>query len=111
MQAKTNNLAQIAEITGLRVSKEKTKVMRTKSKQWDKMKLNGEDVEDVGSFTYPGNIITATGGTEKDVKCRIGKARLAFNPDESQTSHCNIKGLSVSEVMRIENMITQVQFY
>ena len=31
--------------------------------------------------------------------------------DESQTSHCNIKGLSVSEVMRIENMITQVQFY
>ena len=40
----------------------------------------------------------------------------AFNPlrpnnDESQTSHCNIKGVSVSEVMRIENMITQVQFY
>ena len=41
---------------------------------------------------------------------------LAFNPlrpnsDLSQTSHCNIKSLSVSEVMRIENMITQVQFY
>ena len=39
-----------------------------------------------------------------------------FNPlrpssDLSQTSHCNIKGLSVSEVMRIENMITQVKFY
>ena len=30
--------------------------------------------------------------------------------DLSQTSHCNIKGLSVSEVMRIENMITQVKF-
>ena len=28
----------------------------------------------------------------------------------SQTSHCNIKGLSVTEVMRIENMITQVKF-
>ena len=26
-------------------------------------------------------------------------------------SHCDIKGLSVSEVMRIENMITQVKFY
>ena len=41
---------------------------------------------------------------------------LTFNPlrpnnDVSQTSHCNIKGLSVSEVMRIENIITQVQFY
>ena len=36
---------------------------------------------------------------------------LRPNSDLSQTSHCNIKGLSVSEVMRIENMITQVQFY
>ena len=36
---------------------------------------------------------------------------LRPNNDVSQTSHCNIKGVSVSEVMRIENMITQVQFY
>ena len=34
---------------------------------------------------------------------------LRPNNDLSETSHCNIKGLSVSEVMRIENMITQVQ--
>ena len=36
---------------------------------------------------------------------------LRPNSDLSQTSHCNIKGLSASEVMRIENMITQVQLY
>ena len=36
---------------------------------------------------------------------------LRPNNDASQTSHCNIRGLSVSEVMRIENMITQVQLY
>ena len=36
---------------------------------------------------------------------------LRPNSDLSQTSHCNIKGVSVSEVMRIENMITQVKFY
>ena len=36
---------------------------------------------------------------------------LRPNSDLSQTSHCNIKGLSVSEVKRIENMITQVKFY
>ena len=29
----------------------------------------------------------------------------------SQTSPCNIKGLSVNEVLRIENMITQMKFY
>ena len=32
------------------------------------------------------------------------------NSDLSQISHCIIKGLSVKEDMRIENMITQVKF-
>ena len=41
----------------------------------------------------------------------VGFNPLRPNNDMSQTSHCNIKGLSVSEGMRIENMITQVQFY
>ena len=36
---------------------------------------------------------------------------LRPNNDLSQTSHCNIKGLSAREVMRIENMITQVKFF
>ena len=36
---------------------------------------------------------------------------LRRNSDLSQTSHCNIKGLSVGEVMKIENTITRVKFY
>ena len=36
---------------------------------------------------------------------------LRPNNDLSQTSPCNIKGLSASEVLRIENMITQMKFY
>ena len=36
---------------------------------------------------------------------------LRSNSDLSETSHYNIKGLSVSEVMRNENMITDVKFY
>ena len=36
---------------------------------------------------------------------------LRPNSDLSQISHCNSKGLYVREVMRIENMITQVKFY
>ena len=36
---------------------------------------------------------------------------LRPNSDLSQTSHCNIMGLSVSEVIRIGNVITQVKFY
>ena len=53
--------------------------------------------------------------SEKE-KERREKQSYVFNPlrpnnDVSQTSHRNIKGVSVSEVMRIENMITQVKFY
>ena len=33
------------------------------------------------------------------------------NNDLSQSSHCDIKALSVGEVKRIENMITQMTFY
>ena len=36
---------------------------------------------------------------------------LRPNNDLSQTSHCNIKGVSASEVMRIENEIIPVKFY
>ena len=54
MQTKTNNLERIAEKTGLRVSKEKTKVMRANTKQQDKIKFKGEDLEDVKSVTYLG---------------------------------------------------------
>ena len=41
----------------------------------------------------------------------MGINPLRPNSDLSQTSHCNIKGNSVREVMRIENMIAQVKFY
>ena len=41
----------------------------------------------------------------------LGINRLKVNSDLSQTSHCNIKSLSVSEVMRIKKIITQVKFY
>ena len=56
-------------------------------------------------------------GLKLDVHVRIPWAPdtlvnpLRPNNGVSQTSHFNIKGVSVSEVMRIENMITQVQVY
>ena len=44
---------------------------------------------------------------EKYLTCA---SSLSPNSDVSETSHCNMKGLSVREVMRIENMITKVKF-
>ncbi|VDP27031.1 unnamed protein product [Schistosoma margrebowiei] len=40
--------------------------------------LDGETLEDVESFTCLGSIIDEQGGSDADVKARIGKARTAF---------------------------------
>ena len=50
-------------------------------------------------------------GPNRNLQERKAEMPLRPNSDLSQTSHHNIKGLSFSEVMRIENMITQVKFY
>ncbi|CAH8842515.1 unnamed protein product [Trichobilharzia szidati] len=40
--------------------------------------INGRDLKEVNSFTYLGSIVSTTGGTDEDVKSRIGKARNTF---------------------------------
>jgi len=55
MQTKTDPLALVAEKTGLRMSKEETKVMRANSKQWEKIKLKDMELEYVHSLTYLGS--------------------------------------------------------
>ena len=65
------------------------------------------------------NLALFQGGARKDCTDAMSYWQVAIlltffkrsNSDLSQTSHCNSKGLSVSELMRIENMITQVKFY
>jgi len=42
-----------------RISKEKTKGMQANNKQQDKIKLNGEDLEDAERFTNLGIAVTA----------------------------------------------------
>ena len=41
--------------------------------------LEGEGLAEVESFRYLGSIVDTRGGTEADVKSRIGKARAAFH--------------------------------
>ncbi|VDP22529.1 unnamed protein product [Schistosoma margrebowiei] len=44
----------------------------------DPITIDGEDLEDVNTFTYLGSIINEQGGSDADVKARIGKARAAY---------------------------------
>lgn len=61
-----------AESTGLRVRKEKIKVTRANNKKQNKIKLNGEDLEDVERISYLDSDTTVTFGAEEDVKSRLG---------------------------------------
>ena len=78
MQAKVTRLAKISAKTGLRINKSKTKVMRVKTRNVDKIKLDGEAIDEVEDFTYFGSNISKDGGSDRDIVARIGKAGTAF---------------------------------
>ena len=72
------------------------------------MNINWKAVEKI---LYPvcnfGTFVNFGFGTVRNERINA----LRTNSDLSQTSHCNIKGLSVSEVWRILDTIAQVKFY
>ncbi|VDP24270.1 unnamed protein product [Schistosoma margrebowiei] len=78
MQVKTTNVAAVSESVGLNIDKGKTKVLNFKTEISNPITLDGETLEDVESFTYLESIIDEQGGSDPDVKVRIGKARTAF---------------------------------
>ena len=79
MQEKTSILEETAAKIGLKINKEKTKIMRINTTNTDPIKLRNEDLEEVEEFTYLGSKVNTTGGTDNDIKIRICKARTAFN--------------------------------
>ncbi|VDP12312.1 unnamed protein product [Schistosoma margrebowiei] len=78
MQIKTASVAAVSASVGLSIHKKKTKVLKFKTKNSNPITLDGETLEDVESFTYLGTIIDEQGGSDADVKTKIGKARIAF---------------------------------
>ncbi|CAH8435903.1 unnamed protein product [Schistosoma intercalatum] len=78
MQMKTASVAAVSASVGLSIHKGKTKVLKFEAENSNPITLDGETLEDVESFTYLGSIIDEQGGSDADVKARIGKTRAAF---------------------------------
>jgi len=78
IQDKVTALDTTARRVGLRISQEKTKLLRTNNQQEAPVTISGKAVEDVSEFVYLGSKISQTGGTDEDIKARIKKARQAF---------------------------------
>ncbi|KAL9978171.1 hypothetical protein ACROYT_G015662 [Oculina patagonica] len=78
MQSKLTRLAKISMQTGLRISKSKTKVMRVNTKNADRIELDEDEIDEVEDFAYLRSNISKDGGSDQDIRVRIGKARTAF---------------------------------
>ena len=78
MQQKTTELENTARSIGLRIHPGKSKVMKVKTDSTDAIQVDGKNLEQVDIFTYLVSGVDPTGGTEEDIKARIGKARGSF---------------------------------
>ena len=79
MQQNSSKLTQEAEKTGLKINIQKTKLLKVNSTQQAKVQLKGKDIEEVNTFTHLGSVVTDKGGTDEDVKNRIGKVKQPFS--------------------------------
>ncbi|VDP67785.1 unnamed protein product [Schistosoma mattheei] len=78
MKEKTNSVAAALASVGLNIHKQKSKILRYNTACTNPITIDGEALEDVNTFTYLGRIIDENGGSDADVKARIGKARAAY---------------------------------
>ncbi|RUS76248.1 hypothetical protein EGW08_015991 [Elysia chlorotica] len=79
VQEKLYSEGEDSEKTGLQINIRKTEAMRMNIKQANALGLHDEIIEEVDKFVYLGSVVRKNGGTDEDIKCRINKARYAFN--------------------------------
>ncbi|VDP07092.1 unnamed protein product [Schistosoma margrebowiei] len=63
---------------GFNVHKGKSKIPRYNTACTNPITVDRENSEDVKTFTYLGSVIDEQGGSDEDVKARIGKARAEY---------------------------------
>ena len=79
IQQKVTNLSTTSMTTGLKINSEKTKLLRLNTTSNENVQIDEHDIEDVESFVYLGAYISKSGGTEEDIKARLGKARAVYS--------------------------------
>ncbi|VDP75556.1 unnamed protein product [Schistosoma mattheei] len=78
MQKKTTSVAAASAAVGLNMHKGKSKIRRYHTACTNTVTIDGEDLEDVKTFTYFGSIIGEHSGSDEDEKATTGKARATF---------------------------------
>ncbi|VDP85855.1 unnamed protein product [Schistosoma mattheei] len=78
MQEKTTSVAAASTAVGLNINTGKSRILRYNTASNNRIPIDGGDLEDVKIFIYLGSIIDEHGGSDADVKARIGKVRAAY---------------------------------
>lgn len=78
MQEMMTSVASAAAQVGLNIHKGKSKILKTNTASTYPIMRDRDALEEVDAFTYLGSVIDKQGGSDADVKARIGKARTAF---------------------------------
>ena len=63
----------------MKINVKKTKSLRLGTSEDEQVTLGNEKIDQVGSFSYLGSIISKDGGSSEDVKSRIAKAQGVFS--------------------------------
>ena len=93
IQQKVRSLSTNSKATGLKIYSEKTKLLRLNTTNNEEVQVDDRDIDDVESFVYLVAHVSSCGGTEDDIKVRLGKARAAYSKLEKiwKNSHFTIK--------------------
>ncbi|VDP55796.1 unnamed protein product [Schistosoma curassoni] len=101
MEVRTTSVAAASAAVGLNIHKGKGKIPKYKTENTNTITLDGEALEEPEYLKYLGNITYEQGGSNADLKARIGKARTTFL---QLKNICNSKQLSTSIKVTIFNM-------
>ncbi|VDP74470.1 unnamed protein product [Schistosoma curassoni] len=78
IQEKTTSVEAASAAIGLNIHKGKSRILRYNTACTDPITIDGENLEDVKTFTYLGSVIYEQGGSDADMKVRVGKSRAAY---------------------------------
>ncbi|KAH9583698.1 Laminin subunit gamma-1 [Schistosoma haematobium] len=79
MKEKTTRVAAASGAVGLNIHKGKSKILRYNTACINPITNDGEDLEDVKTFTYLGSIIDEQGGSDADVNESVKQEQYIYN--------------------------------
>ena len=98
---KTTVLNQRAAKIGLQINIIKTETLRNlKFDNNNPIKLDNDELNEVGKFTYLGSIVTANGDCLTDIKNRISKAASAMNKLNNFWKNKNVEQKTKLQIFR-----------